>query len=185
MNIPIRVEEGRIRIHVLSADQETVLCTAIVNPLEPTEVGKALPIQTIELPFSTGAFETVRFVLRNQGSKAQAGPTTIIGLGPTSYLWTRYLRLAVHTMQKGFFTACVLPFALTGALRFLWKRQWQTLALLLIVPAYYLVVQSALHTERRYVMAVHYFSFTLAAIAIVFVAEKVAQLIGSKGAKLS
>jgi uncharacterized membrane protein YqjE len=42
-------------------------------------------------------------------------------------------------------------------------RKQRTLLLLFIVPAYYLCVQSALHTEYRYVIAIHYFFFVLAA----------------------
>ncbi|HKR00855.1 MAG TPA: hypothetical protein VJT09_09280, partial [Pyrinomonadaceae bacterium] len=38
--------------------------------------------------------------------------------------------------------------------------------LLLVVPAYYLAVQSALHTEYRYVLAIHYFLFILVAVAL-------------------
>ena len=40
------------------------------------------------------------------------------------------------------------------------------LAILLVVPCYYFCTQSALHTEYRYVLVIHYFLFVLAAVAI-------------------
>ncbi|HEX8090911.1 MAG TPA: hypothetical protein VF762_18770, partial [Blastocatellia bacterium] len=39
------------------------------------------------------------------------------------------------------------------------------LAALLAVPGYYLLAQSAFHTEYRYILAIHYFLFVAAAVA--------------------
>ncbi|HEV7843703.1 MAG TPA: hypothetical protein VGO69_08385, partial [Pyrinomonadaceae bacterium] len=38
--------------------------------------------------------------------------------------------------------------------------------LLLTVPAYFMCIQSALHTEYRYVLAIHYFLFIPVAVAL-------------------
>jgi hypothetical protein len=40
------------------------------------------------------------------------------------------------------------------------------LLVLLIVPAYYLSVQSALHTEYRYILAIHYFLLAIAGLTL-------------------
>jgi hypothetical protein len=45
-------------------------------------------------------------------------------------------------------------------------RRWKSLLILLAVPAYYLLVQSALHTEYRYILAIHYFLFVMAAVTL-------------------
>ena len=37
---------------------------------------------------------------------------------------------------------------------------------MLVVPAYYLLVQSALHTEYRYILAMHYFLLAIAAVTL-------------------
>jgi hypothetical protein len=162
-------------VSVTSANQTTVLYATMIDPFEGTEPG-AQPIQTVDLPFATGSADGVRLVLSNGGSKPQASVGTVkfVELGPTSYGWTRYPRLLIHFIQKGFITACMLPLALAGIVLLIRARRWQSLALLLIVPAYYLVVQSALHTERRYVIAIHYFLFTLAAVPVAFVISKIA-----------
>jgi hypothetical protein len=80
--------------------------------------------------------------------------------------WTRVPRLVVRAAQKLFVTAIELPLILLGLFILFSKRQARTLAILLVVPLYFLCVQSALHTEYRYVLAVHYFLFVVAAFGI-------------------
>jgi len=77
--------------------------------------------------------------------------------------WTRAPRLAVRAAQKLFITALDLPLVLLGLFILARTRQTRALAVLLAVPLYYLCAQSALHTEYRYVLAVHYFLFIAAA----------------------
>jgi hypothetical protein len=60
----------------------------------------------------------------------------------------------------------MLPLALFGAGILVWRRDWRMLVLLLSVPAYYFCFQSMLHTEYRYVLAIHYFLFVLVAVAV-------------------
>ncbi|PYT05515.1 MAG: hypothetical protein DMF65_00065, partial [Acidobacteria bacterium] len=80
--------------------------------------------------------------------------------------WTRAPRLAVRAAQKLFVTALDLPLVLLGLFTLARTRQTRALAVLLAVPVYYLCAQSALHTEYRYVLAVHYFLFIAAAAAL-------------------
>ena len=72
----------------------------------------------------------------------------------------------IRIVQKLFITALFLPLTLIGAGILFFRRQFQTLALLLAVPCYYFCTQSALHTEYRYVLVIHYFLFVLAAVAV-------------------
>ncbi|HEV2861654.1 MAG TPA: glycosyltransferase family 39 protein [Pyrinomonadaceae bacterium] len=82
-------------------------------------------------------------------------------------LWTHYPRLVVSFAQKAFITAVMLPLMLAGlVLAFREAGRRRALALLVVVPAYYVCVQSALHTEYRYVLAIHYFLFAFAAFAV-------------------
>jgi hypothetical protein len=74
-------------------------------------------------------------------------------------------------VQKLFITALFLPLTLIGAGILVYRRQFQTLALLLAVPCYYFCTQSALHTEYRYVLVIHYFLFVLAAVAVYTIAS--------------
>ena len=76
------------------------------------------------------------------------------------------LQWPLRIVQKLFITALFLPLTLIGAGILFYRRQFQTLALLLAVPGYYFCTQSALHTEYRYVLVIHYFLFVLAAVGV-------------------
>jgi 4-amino-4-deoxy-L-arabinose transferase-like glycosyltransferase len=76
------------------------------------------------------------------------------------------IQLPLRFVQKIFITAIFLPLFLFGAGILIYQRQIQRLAILLVVPCYYFCTQSALHTEYRYVLVIHYFLFVLAAVAI-------------------
>jgi hypothetical protein len=84
-----------------------------------------------------------------------------------STLFHRPLRI----LQKLFITALFLPLTLIGAGILFYRRQFQILALLLAVPGYYFCTQSALHTEYRYLLVIHYFLFVLAAVALSTIAK--------------
>jgi hypothetical protein len=87
-------------------------------------------------------------------------------LGPASFVWTRYPRILIRGVQKLFLTVIMLPLALIGVALTAMKRRWSVLAILLIVPAYYLSVQSATHTEYRYILALYHFLFAFAAVTL-------------------
>ena len=84
-----------------------------------------------------------------------------------------FLQWPLRVVQKLFITAIFLPLALLGAGILFYRKQFQTLAILLAVPFYYFCTQSALHTEYRYVLVIHYFLFVLAAVAFYTIACKV------------
>ncbi|MDQ1638097.1 MAG: hypothetical protein QOF62_1436 [Pyrinomonadaceae bacterium] len=85
--------------------------------------------------------------------------------------WQPLVQWPLRAVQKIFITAIFLPLFLIGAGVLVYRRQFQSLALLLIVPCYYFCTQSALHTEYRYVLVIHYFLFVLAAVAIYSIAQ--------------
>jgi len=78
----------------------------------------------------------------------------------------RLFQWPLRAIQKLFITAIFLPLSLIGAAILIYQRRLQTLAILLIVPCYYFCTQSALHTEYRYVLVIHYFLFVLAAVSV-------------------
>ncbi|HSS21921.1 MAG TPA: glycosyltransferase family 39 protein [Pyrinomonadaceae bacterium] len=86
----------------------------------------------------------------------------------------------LRMIQRLFITAFFLPLSLIGASILIFRHQFRELAVLLVVPAYYFCTQSALHTEYRYVLVVHYFLFALAAVAVYSVACKVTGIIKSR-----
>ena len=103
---------------------------------------------------------------RRASSMLRLERTPLASTLPVSEGWTRAPRLAVRAAQKLFITAVFLPLQLFGLATLVRWRRWRALTVLLAVPLYYLFVQSALHTEYRYVLAVQYFLLVLAALAL-------------------
>lgn len=97
---------------------------------------------------------------------------TPLRLAPTNSGLSPLLQWPLIAVQKLFITALFLPLTLIGAGILFYRRQFQTLALLLAVPCYYFFTQSALHTEYRYVLVIHYFLFVLAALTVYTIACK-------------
>ncbi len=103
---------------------------------------------------------------RRAASMLRLERTPLAANAPVSEGWARAPRLALRTVQKLFVTAVFLPLYVAGLFLLLRERRRRALFLLLVVPAYYLCAQSPLHTEYRYVLAVHYFLFVVAAVAL-------------------
>jgi 4-amino-4-deoxy-L-arabinose transferase-like glycosyltransferase len=101
---------------------------------------------------------------------------------PVSEGWTRWPRLVLRAAQKLFITAVFLPLYLLGLLLLAHARRTRALAALVAVPLYYLCVQSALHTEYRYVLAIHYMLFVAAAAALYHPASAAASRLNSRRA---
>ncbi len=164
------VDEGRVALQVVEAGSGKVLSSAIVEKAEVKD-GQAPPRQVVEIPFVTGTGDgAVRLAVYN----ASASETSVLNisnlelfeLGRASFGWTKPLRWIVNGIQNLSITAVMLPLALAGVVTLMRRRAWRALVLLLSVPVYYFCFQSLLHTEYRYVLAVHYFLFILVSLAV-------------------
>jgi 4-amino-4-deoxy-L-arabinose transferase-like glycosyltransferase len=90
--------------------------------------------------------------------------------------WTRPLSLVLRAAQRLFVTALFLPLYALGLFFLARSGNRRALAALVAVPLYYFCVQSALHTEYRYVIAIHYLLFVAAAAALYRLALALYQL---------
>jgi hypothetical protein len=117
--------------------------------------------------FASGNRNEVRLIVINNGGAQPAvglGDAELFEVGKTPFLWTQPFRLLIRQLQKVIFrTAVMVPLIFTGLLLLWLARQKLALIILLAVPLYYMCVQSAFHTEYRYVLPIHYFLFVLAA----------------------
>ena len=132
------------------------------------ESDTANPTTTLE--FASGGRDQVRIAIANNGQPAPK--LDIVGFaikkaGGTPAVWTRYPRQLIRAVQKNLFLSVrMLPLVGLGIVLLAIGRRWSTLVVLLVVPFYYLTVQSALHTEYRYILAIHYFLLTTAAVTV-------------------
>jgi len=124
------------------------------------------------VPFASGENTHIRFSLYKSTAEravVNVGPAEIFESGPTPYLWTRYPRGAIRAIQKNFFkTNLTRALIVIGLILLALARRGRGLTILLIVPAYFLFVQSPLHTEYRYILALHYFLFVIAAVTLYY-----------------
>ncbi|HKV33485.1 MAG TPA: hypothetical protein VJP89_04175, partial [Pyrinomonadaceae bacterium] len=172
--LALKLERGRVQIVITDAQQQRVLASTQVDLVEGVN---DQPVHNLTIPFVSGSNTQVRFVVSNFASENSSvlmgtSPGGPIELGPSSYQWLRYVRQPLGFVQRFFKTAWVLPFVVIGLFLMVRKRNWQSLAILLAVPAYYLVVQSTLHTERRYVYIIHFFFLILASEALCKIATR-------------
>jgi hypothetical protein len=175
VEIPIRIENGRMRISVRNGD-DRAQSSAIVEMLE----GKApqeQPLSSINLPFVSGR-KPVRIDLDSEASTPRplvhVGAIKLYELGPARFLWTFYPRLLIHGIQKLFITAIILPLAVLGIVTLVIRKSRDALIILCVVPLYYFCVQSVFHTEYRYVLAVNHFLFALSAVAVCWTGNLIA-----------
>lgn len=114
-------------------------------------------------------------MVRRAASMLRLERTPLRLAATNSGVWS-LLHWPLRTLQTLFITALFLPLTLIGAGILFYRRQFQTLAIVLVVPFYYFCIQSALHTEYRYVYVIHYFLFVLAAVAVHAIGCKVRSL---------
>lgn len=189
LTIPVRTKQGRMFIRAQSAERSTLYAEAIVETIEGKTPDEQ-PVKIIRLPFVSGSSaDQIRIHFVNGASKpappsVEIGPARLYELGPASYVWTRYPRRMLRGVQKLFLTAFMLPLAIIGIFLLARAGKALSLSILLVVPAYFLCVQSATHTEYRYVLAVHYFLFSMSAVALVWIGASLSQLISKARSQL-
>jgi hypothetical protein len=162
LTAPVTIERGRIRISVMGSTR--VYASQVIETVEGNTSTNSL-----QLPFVVAGEEELKLVLRNEASEpprpvVRMGTFDLFELGPARYLWTRYPRLVIHALQKVFLTAVILPLAFIGLGLLVIRKESYALLTLMVVPIYYFCVQSVVHTEYRYVLAVDYFLFALVGV---------------------
>ena len=171
---------GAMSVKVRTADPRIVLAHARIP--ERKKRKKAADVEEseaqINLHFATGDVSEVRISVANDKVTAEdrtdpdrpvvrLGRADMFMMGSTPYRWTHYPRLLVRGIQKNLYkTEWMWLLILTGIVLLALAGRGRALLILLAVPAYYLIVHSALHVEYRYILAIHYFLFICAATSL-------------------
>ena len=92
--------------------------------------------------------------------------------------WARLIGSAIWWPQKIIFSPAVLLLLIVSGLMIAFSIRNRRSILLLGVPAYALVVQSALHTEPRYTIGIWYFLLIFAGLAVGYGWEKLTRWAG-------
>ena len=153
------------------AEPEAAKDSTEANALAPDEASNQ-GASVLQMPFASGNRREVRLVISNNETDSATpvvglGEARLFSLGATPGVWSRAVRLPVRGIQKYLFTTFrMLALVVLGIALIALARRSRALLILLAVPAYYLSVQSAFHTEYRYILAIHYFFFVIAAATI-------------------
>jgi len=171
LEIPVKIEAGSLIVSVTGAERNELLASSNIIQPEMELTTKEQPTLLVRVPFVARNTNRARVIFSDGKAKskqlvARIGTVKLYDLGAASALWTRYPRALVRTVQKFFLTAWMLPLALIGIILLLLKKAGRVAATLLVVPVYYLCFQSMLHTEYRYVLAVHYFLYIAVAVTL-------------------
>lgn len=173
LRIPIRVEQGSVVLDITNTDDtQRYGSTPVLNPLErikPTD--QSLDVH--EVAFVTSEVDQISLFLESadrRGGKTvvRLGELELFRLGPASLLWTRCIRFLLHHAQRFFITAWILPLAIFGIALMLLAGRARDIIVLLAIPAYYVCVQSFLHTEYRYVLAAQPFLYVMVGVTLSF-----------------
>ena len=184
--IQVKQARGALSIKVRTADPRIILASSRIRERKQwkapdAEDDSANSRDRTYLQFASGDATEVRLVIANarvtaaekaedDRSVVRLGRADLLRMGPTPYQWTRYPRSFIRGIQKNLYkTEWMWLLIVSGIGLLVLAGRARVLIILLSVPAYYLIVHSALHTEYRYILAIHYFLFICAAVTLHFI----------------
>jgi len=193
LRVPLSLIQGRVALKITSIDRRIMLDSDVPATTEaredeiPDDDSAAMrnALTEASLPFATGARTDVLLVVSNNGaapvaSQVALGQVELFEQGPTPGLWTRLVRPAVRGVERNLYTTShLLSLIAVGIVLMALARRSKLLLVLLAVPAYYLLVQSTLHTEYRYILTMHYFLFVMAAVTLTCIGGLIVKAIRS------
>jgi len=171
LTLPVKPQQGRVSITLRPVGRSQILASAALpDSLERVPYTNAFA-PAIQIPFVSLNHDQVQLAIANVESPAprailDIGRTQLVELGPASYLWTRYPRILLKTVQKLFVARYFLPLTIIGVILLAVHRRRVALTLILTLPLYYLFSHAPLHFEYRYILPVYFFWFILAGLAI-------------------
>lgn len=185
LRLSVTLERGNADVKIGTADPRIVLALVAASSgvkerklkteakdANQSDSTRAPRMKVLLVPFASGENTQIRLSLYKptlEPAVVKVGPAEIFESGPTPYLWTRYPRGAIRAIQRNLFkTNIARGLSVIGLILLALARRGKGLTILLIVPAYFLCVQSPLHTEYRYILAIHYFLFVIAAVTLYY-----------------
>lgn len=181
LRLPVLLRGMAGEVRIGTADPRiTLSVTPITAAADEAMTDDAPALRTVEVPFASGQMTSVRLLLaatdQRAGGVATVGGAEMFAVGPTPYQWTRGPRAAIRGLQKNLFKTSTLRWLIVaGLILIALAGRPRALLLLLAVPVYYLLAQSPLHTEYRYILVIHYFLFVMTATTLWLIGVLLAQ----------
>ena len=180
LSLEAKVLRGDMAVKLSSLDGRISATTASIlvaqqesqSDTDPADSHNQQDLTLIQAPFASGRIDKLRLVFSNNdpnGSRPEVlvGSARIFSIGPTPGTWTRIPRTLTRGLQRNLFlTSRLTPAIILGIALLVVAGMRKTVALLLVIPVYYLSVQSALSTEYRYILPIHYILFIAGAVTL-------------------
>jgi hypothetical protein len=176
-DVPVEPSTNYVLEVDATASERFVACSVLSEDEKNQLAAEALPLtgtlRTLKLSFSSQGNSTLRIAFLQE--PPDSPPTMVdvsnlrlIRIGRTEWAWTNPIRAAVRGIQRNLYTTPLMRvLVLLGLGALLVARRLRLAAWIAAVPLYYLLFQSLLHTEYRYIVPMHYFLFVFAAIGVV------------------
>ena len=174
LTVPARIQQGRASITVRRLARPEILASAALpDSLERLPFTNEFAPE-VQIPFVSPNEDRVQLTIASVESSTtpvnlDIGRAQLNELGPASYLWTKYPRMLVKSIQKLFVTSYILTLTILGLVLLAFHRRKVALAVILTVPLYYLLSHAPLHFEHRYILPAHFFWFMLAGLAVYWI----------------
>jgi hypothetical protein len=174
LNLPVESWDGRVVVRIVRTDTGKTLASATVPDSLPGGSASEGDKATLQVPFVNVTADELKLVVANADRNSGAGVVDVgtiqlQRLGPASYLWTKYPRILVKTLQKFFTTGWMLPLTLFGIGLLAIGRRFDALTIVCAVPIYFMVTHAPIHLELRYILPIHYFWGMLVASSLYFI----------------
>jgi hypothetical protein len=181
--VPFTVERGSALVSIKGVDSRVMLASASLREMKKRRRRRLADGGSIDpegeqaacflqLTFASGSQREARLVLSKDpmeitGGVVQLGEAKLFEVGPTPYAWTHYPRALVRGIQKNLYRTQTMRLLIClGIVLLVVARRKVALAILLVVPFYYLCSHAAFSTEYRYILAMHYFLFIAGAATL-------------------
>lgn len=182
VRVPLKIKEGAVTIQIVDTKRgSTIASTPILHPVNWLDLTpEQQPFVTVDLPFVSLDSISAILKLRSPDTSpkhvaVELGTAEGFELGPATQTWTRYPRIIIRIVQRFFITALVLPVTVLGITLLIRRRRGPEVVILLVVPIYYMCVQSALWTEFRYILSMHYFLLIATAVGFLWAGKMLAE----------
>jgi hypothetical protein len=188
LRLAVRLEQGQADVKVGTSDPRIVLALVSTSNAtrkkakdkvanEPDSTYER-PMKALQLPFASGDNTQIRlsfYKTAPERTVLKFHKAEMFEVGATPHRWTRYPRALIRGVQKNFFKTNLMRALIAIGIVLLALARLRALAVLVIVPVYYLCAQSSLHTEYRYILGIHYFLFVIAAVTLYYAGVAIRQ----------
>ncbi|HEU4479262.1 MAG TPA: glycosyltransferase family 39 protein, partial [Pyrinomonadaceae bacterium] len=174
LTVPVKIHQGKASITVRRLARPQILASAsLPDSLERVPFTNEFA-PAVQIPFVSPNEGQVQLTIAsvkssNTSLSLDIGGAQLNELGPSAYLWTKYPRMLVKSVQKLFVTPYILALTILGLVLLAFYRRKLALAVILPVPLYYLFSHAPIHFEHRYILPAHFFWFMLAGLALYWI----------------